>query len=345
YSGNWQSQDPNVPAVRIRTSEPVTIQNSNITSRGTLIDAFGYAANLTVRNTRGYALNPNVRGRYPGRFMDIDGFTNIVAENNYMQGTSGIYLYNYLGNHTPSQSVKILRNQALNIDGRFSDGKGGFLTGPNDNYFVQFFQSNGLHDMAGMEVAWNQVINEPGKSRVEENINIFDTTGTPSSPIRIHDNYIKGAYAADPLHPVDYTGGGIMLSDVGSSYVQAYNNQVIGTGNEGITITSGHDNSFYNNRILSSGLLPDGTPNPSQNVGSIIWNYNKEKTFTNNSGYNNLIGWMLDGQQNNEFVPDAAKWSNNQSYPGVVTPQVEAGEWTLWQSKLAKARIKVGPTR
>ena len=56
-----------VPPVSARTSQPVIIQNANIRSRGTLIDVSDCVGNLTVRNVRGHALNPNVRALYPGR--------------------------------------------------------------------------------------------------------------------------------------------------------------------------------------------------------------------------------------------------------------------------------------
>ena len=261
-----RSLNPNVPAVRIRTSQPVTIQNSIIVSRSTLIDAFDCDANLTVQNTSGYALNPNVYGQIPGRFLDVDGFSRISVYNNYLEGTSGIYLYDYLGNHAASQSVRILYNSAKNIDGRFSNGRNGFLTGSDDNQFVQFFQINGVHNLPGIEVAWNQVINDPGRSRVEESINIHDSSGTPTSPILIHNNYIQGAYAANPNRDTAYTGGGIMLSDNGTSHTRAFNNQIVSTSHQGISISSGYDNDFYNNRIISSGYLPNGRLNPAQNV-------------------------------------------------------------------------------
>src|SRR5688572_12649468 len=37
YSGNWESLDSEVPAVEVRTSEPVIITNSNIRSAGYLV--------------------------------------------------------------------------------------------------------------------------------------------------------------------------------------------------------------------------------------------------------------------------------------------------------------------
>ena len=111
--------------------------------------------------------------------------------------------------------------------------------------------------MTGAEIAWNQVVNQPGQSRPEDNISVFESSGTSSSPILIHDNYIQGAYAADPANDSSYTGGGIMLSDGSTGvlatdpgYVSAYNNIIISTSNYGIAISSGHNDTIYNNTII-----------------------------------------------------------------------------------------------
>ena len=109
YSGNWQSLDANVPAVTIKTSEPVIIENSRLRARGDLIKAPNTVGNinLTVRNTRGIGLNPNVPGKIPGRFVAVDMFKNIVVEKCFINGTSGIYLYGYQGDSSVNQSIKI----------------------------------------------------------------------------------------------------------------------------------------------------------------------------------------------------------------------------------------------
>ncbi|MBB5366407.1 NPCBM/NEW2 domain-containing protein, partial [Deinococcus humi] len=60
YRGNWQSLDPSTPAVYVKTSEPVIIEGSNLRGRGELIR--GWFMNLTVRNSNGYGMNPNVYG-------------------------------------------------------------------------------------------------------------------------------------------------------------------------------------------------------------------------------------------------------------------------------------------
>ena len=72
-------------------------------------------------------------------------------------------------------------------------------------------------------------------------------------------------------------------------------NQVVGTTNYGIQFTAGHDNVAANNRVISSGLLADGTKIAAQNVGMA----NSDATGSavangsmyNNTMHDNLIGW------------------------------------------------------
>lgn len=342
YQGIWESLDPEIPAVEIRTSEPVIIENSVVRSRGTLVNIYNYAANVTVRNTAGYGLNPDEAGQYVGRFMDVDGWASITAEYNYLQSTAGIYLANYAGDGSADQTVRILRNEARNIDGRASNGKGGWQAGsPNPDVYRQFFQINGA-TLAGAEVAWNQVVNEPGHSRVEEDINIFATNGTSDSPFLIHDNYIQGAFPADAIDARDYTGGGIMVSDIGSSYIQAFNNQIVGTGGIGLSISSGHDNSIFGNRVISSGMSPTGVVQLFSNTGIAIWNANKESTFTNNTGYDNYVAWVSKGIRNDWWAPDASNWMDNVSAAGPITRTTELAEWNLWLAKLTARAVDVG---
>ena len=373
YSGNWQSLDPNTPAVTIRTAEPVVIANSRISSRSSLIKTRIAHAKLTVRDTSGYGLNPDVRGRAPGRFLDAEGFDNIDLENNYLEGTSGIYL---LDANVGSGTVRVIANRALNIDGRKSDGQGGFLDfntrtrlsdGTTEDGFkcVQFLALDKVRHVPGMEMAWNQVINEPGRSRVEDNINIYLSSGTADSPLRIHDNYIQGAYTIKPWqgsysdgaysYDWGYSGGGILLGDgkttdpaKASSFVQAYDNQVVSTTNYGIAIDAGHDNRFSNNRIVSCGLLADGRAIAGQNVGAGIWDGYKTGplVFYDNSGDGNLSGWVRGTRRtgrNGWWVPNATSWTNNVHMAGPITRATEVAEFDRWKGKLAAAGVTVGP--
>src|SRR5438094_4486786 len=172
YVGSWESLDPNSDAVRINTNQPVDIERSRIRGTGILIDAPNNLRHnkLTVRDTSGYGLNPNVPGKAKGRFLEADYFDSLTVENCYLEGTAGMYVHGYQGDGTADQTVTILRNRAQNIDGRWSDGNGGYETGLTAYDIVQFFQYDGDADArppAGGEAAWNEGINEPYVSRVE----------------------------------------------------------------------------------------------------------------------------------------------------------------------------------
>jgi hypothetical protein len=368
YRGNWQSLDPKVAAIDIATRERVIIEYSNIRSRGPLIRSAYDRANVVVRHTRGVALNPGrplAEYRYPGRFLQLEEFESAVVENNEMIGTSGMYFRDYRGNAARGQTVKIRRNRARNIDGRYSTGPNTFSQ--DRARLVQFVQFNGVRALAGAEIAWNEVINEPGKSRPEENISIYVSSGTAASPILIHNNYIQGAYPANPTAR-PYSGGGMMLGDGGAKdlrnaagFVRAYRNVIVGTSNQGIAVSAGHDIQVFQNRVMSSGYLPDGRPIPSQNVGIYIWDLNgdrKRGTFFNNSARDNLVGWQkpLQGRTatNNVWFPDCpAVWrqgnrtvpgcGGNRSVPGRVTQTMERQEYASWLARVKAAGLELGP--
>ncbi|GGO27260.1 hypothetical protein GCM10008949_18740 [Deinococcus humi] len=360
YRGNWQSLNPRIPAVTIKTREPVIIENSNLRGRGDLIR--GFNVDLTVRNTRGYGMNPLADHAFPGRFLAVEFVFNLRAENNFMQGTSGMYVNRFQGDAAKGQTIKILRNKVQDVDGRYVD-RTGRTTG--SRYNVQAVQFNHVVRVPNIEIAWNEVVNQPGKSAPEENINLYETSGTPDSPIRIHNNYIHGAYAVDPVNDKAYSGGGIMLGDgsqkdlsVSSGYIEVYRNQIINTSNQGVAIAGGHDQHVWQNRILSTGRLPGGEIIPTANVGIYMWDIQggarqSPPTFFNNSIQDNLIGWTRfrsngNTWYNNLWTPDCTSATrsvcrNNRSWPTAITGETERGELVLWQSKLRDAKVIVGP--
>ena len=350
YTGSWESNDANVPVILIKTAEPVLIEGCTLRGRGNLIETRIEHANVTVRKTHCVGLNPNVREKSPGRFFSGESFDRVTIENNDLENTAGIYLLSYAGDFRAEHTIKILRNRALNIDGRKSDGVGGFL---NDAAEVQFVQLDKVRHLPGIEIAWNQVINQPGRSAVEDVINIYKSSGTRQSPIRIHDNYIQGAYPPDPMSK-NYSGGGILLADGSaervedaSGFVEACDNQVIDTTNYGIAISAGHDGAFHHNRILSTGMLENRKPLPAQNVGAYIWDVHHDgrrmpPTFFNNAGHENVIGWVRGERRNDWWVPDAAEWKDNVHWPGEITAASAAAERQRWDQKVQEHRLQIG---
>lgn len=349
YSGTWASDDPRVAVVSIETSEPVVIENSTLRGRGHLIISHYSQADVTIRNTRGYGGNPNIAGRATGRFASIEGFVRVTIENCTLDNTAGIYLLDSTRGTSKQQGVRIVGNRARNIDGRVSDGKGGYT----DRFdLVQFLQLDKVRRCGDVEIAWNEVLNEPGVSRVEDVINIYLSCGTDIEPIRIHDNFIRGAY---PLRPEtdQFSGGGILAGDgVGRTadddpaFIQVYENQVLDTTNYGIAISAGHDNRIERNRIVSAGVLPNGKRIAAQNVGAYVWDSHKagKAHFFNNGGSDNVIGWAKGDGRNDWWRPDAASWDGNQNWEGALVPSVYDDEWTRWQEKLNRAGVSVGAT-
>lgn len=342
YSGKWASTDPDVPAVMVITDEPVTIENSILTGPGHLVSTdFHTTTDLTVRNTYGLGQNPNEYGRPPGRFLHVESFSQLIVENNYLEGTMGIYVHRWMGGGT----VKILFNRALNVIGLWSDGAGSWLRGDSQFSYAQFVQFNSVHDIPDAEVAWNEVVNLPWQSRTEDVISMFDSSGTPDSPISVHDNFIRGSYPADPANH-SFSGGGILLGDGGGGYQEAFHNQVVSVANYGIAIAGGRHIRIARNRVVSAGLLEDGTRIASANVGIYIWNQYR-RPFGDNAGSDNVVGYVQrpsvgSAVRNDWWVPDAASWSGNRRLEGPVSQDTERAEFDRWVEKLRTANVRLG---
>jgi hypothetical protein len=363
YSGNWKSTNSNTPAVTVSTTQPVVIQNSYVTGPNDLISIPVYGNNVTIKNVIGVGVNPNVKGQPNGLFVDAQNITQLDVENCYFENVEyGIWVRGYVGNRNGTQTVTILNNRGRNIVGTVSNGSGGTLPGETNWVWGHAIQLSNMPNVPGIVIAWNEIINYPYQSLVNENINMYDAGGTSSSPALFHDNYIQGAYPYNPVTDA-YNGGGWATDGSGSdtvsnssSFNEVYNNQIVGTVNIGIELSAGHDNSAYDNRVISSGLLPNGTQIPSQNVGLSIYDVYgniQNGSMYNNNIYSNTVGWMCwaarcawDGYRNDDyFEVNTGDYGLNTSIPSnPITLQMEATEYSTWQSKTSSNGVVVGPT-
>lgn len=348
YSGNWESLDTS-PAVVIQTSEPVVIENANIRGRGPLIHGLG--TNLTVRNVRGTSLTPNILGRAAEMAIKVGDVRNLRVEGSTFTG-GGVYVHRFIGDPAAGQGIRILKNNFVNIDGRKSDGAGGY----SGSVIRQMVQFNDVTRIPTAEIAWNQNINAAGQSAGEDLINMYASSGTPSSPIRIHNNYLQGSYPANPLTD-GHSGGGILLGDGNTGnpetngYQHAFENQVISTTNYGAAIIGGYGNRMENNRVISSGRTPDGTRIAAQNVGLYVWDmYGSGAAFGMNVMQGNVSGWTKvsttgSTSQNNWWFPHGStngSVTGNNTGLGTQTLDSEKAEFARWEQKLAAAGVVVG---
>ncbi len=364
YSGNWQSTDARTPAVTVATTAPVIIENAHIRSLGGLIKTTVAGSDLIVRNSLGVAVNAAVKGQPNGIFLEVSSPVRLDVENNYIENAEGgVIVHGYTGNRDGEQTIVIRGNRARNMNGLLSDGNGGYLPGEGANRSqARFIQFDSVQSVPGIDVGWNEVINYPGRSLVEDNIEVYRSGGTPNQPLEIHDTYIQGAYPYKAAQDA-YTGGGIKTDAKpgdNAQEVPAFNsihdNQVVGTVNYGIQFAAGHDNVAANDRVISSGLLGDGTRIAAQHVG--MANADASGAAVSSSMYNNtmrdnLIGWTCwqascepEGYRQDQYFPASpADYSTNSVLTaGQITLDMENNEYQVWVNKMATAGIAVGPS-
>ncbi len=343
YSGCWQSTSFNTPAVTISTTQPVVIQDSSIKAKGFKIKEGVQDTNVTVRRTTFAGMNPNISGAATEYAIYLLNPQNVVIENNHFESTPGIHIRNMIAPRTGGITVRY--NTAHNIDARQSNGVGGYTA---NHHLRQFFQTNRAIGVP-VEVAWNQVINEPGQSAIEDNINLYLSRGTPTSPINVHDNYIDGAFPASVTGPgvtiERFSGGGILCGDGphtsdadAPAYAHCHHNQVLDTLNYGIAVSHGHHIEYDHNRAVGDS---DGVRMTAwAGVGMSCQHRDTTPSFHDNSMHDNQVAWLANGSRNDYWLSGLCVGeATNPSLPSVG----EAAEWILWQSKLASANVTLGP--
>lgn len=352
YTGNWQSVNPSIPAVQIFTTQPVTIINSRVRGPGDLILA-GSRSNLTIRESCFVGTTPSVAGTAKGSALHAFESANVIVEHCDFDavGLYGVWVQKYLGDFTASNSIAIRYNRFHNIDGRYSQ------------YSHAIILSNALA-VPGVEIAWNQIVNEPYQSQVEDSINIYDSSGTRASPMQLHDNYIQGGWKIDPTtdDAASYTGSafttdGLFQTDpnLTTSFLKIHDNQAVAFGSLGLGIAVGHDIEMYSNRVISSGQLANGANDTTSYATGIAHNNgyrnNPPGVFGNNSVHDNVSG--VRRQRNGQWerfdyyfgAPPAINSNNANFTPATAsfpTFADEANELLRWSQKLSSQGLTVG---
>jgi hypothetical protein len=294
-------------------------------------------------------------------FLSTNAPSNLDVENNYIENVrTGLVVLGSSDTQTTKPVIVVRSNRVRNVNGQRSNGKGGYLTGKSaDRVPARFLELDQVQADPNVEVGWNEVINYPEESAVSEVIRIFRSGGTANNPLDIHDTYIQGAY---PTRPADaYFGGGITTAgetgdtaQTSSAFSFIHDNQVVGTVGYGIAFVAGHDNVAANNRVISSGRLPDGTRIAAQHVGLI--NADTQSSGGagdyNNTMRDNVVGWNCwasecaqRGYRWDQYFPASPQdYSNNSVVPASITQATEDGEYLVWSGKVASSGIKVGPS-
>jgi hypothetical protein len=364
YSGNWKSTDANTPAVTITTPEPVIIQDSHVSSSSDLIKVQVKSADVTVRNSVGVALNASIKGQPNGVFLDGASPRRLDVENNYMENVrDGVSVSGYSGDRSAEQTLVVRGNRVRNLNGLLSDGAGSYLPGEGANRSSsRFLELENVQSVPGIDVGWNEVVDYPSQSLVSDVINVYRSSGTANQPLEVHDTYIQGAYPYQPAKDA-YSGGGIKTDGAAddtqenaSAFTDVHDNQVVGTVSYGIAFNAGHDNIAANNRVISSGLLADGTKIAAQRVGLSSADAHNSTTagvVYNNTMHDNVVGWTCwssscaaAGNRQDQYLPASpGDYSSNAVVSAKqITLDMEEGEYQIWLSKTTTAGVVVGPS-
>jgi chitodextrinase len=310
YSGSWESTS-SAPAIRVTTSEPVTITGRvrNLAGGDLIEVAFSAQGNVTVDHVFGYGGN--------GRFLEAENFKSVTVRNCTIDKTSGIKL----AVPAAGASVLITRNKHRNIQ-RGSSSYGNF---------VQFAEVQ----TATVDVSWNEIVNDYNQSEPEDLVSIFK-----SAHIRLHDNYFQGQYS--PNNTSSSSQNGITIEHgrgggLTSHENVVWRNQLVDTLG-GIGVFAGDRNRVYDNRVVQDGRLPDGVRLRAGTRGLSI------HSGIANEAYGNVVGFVnRHGRRGDMWFPaDPSQYVRNTRLPGKVRRATETAELRAWNTKLIAHRIRIG---
>jgi nitrous oxidase accessory protein NosD len=175
--------------------------------------------------------------------VELENCRNVLVQGNRIERIStGVYALQ-------SEGVRVVGNYVQDVRGPMPRGQ-----------MVQFDKVFG----SGNAVTDNYARNLHRRSKPEDCISLYQSSGTPASPILIARNYITG----DPQYGstgMSDSGSGIMLGDSGGSYIRCVNNVLINPGQVGIGVCGGEFISVENNTII-------GRRSDVANVGLYVWN-------------------------------------------------------------------------
>lgn len=334
YTGNYASNDQNVPAVVIATTEQVNIDRMYILHAGQGIADSVEGINLKVTNTIFQRISYVTQaGGNIGRAINSDNPSSMVVEHCDLRQTNGIWI----GGNSTCQPLRIRYNICRDV---------GYYP-PND-CCIQFFQADTMTLPAG-EIAWNHTINYHGRSQIEDNINLFKSGGASGSPLDIHHNLIDGSYASD-VQGTGHTGGGILGGDKGGSFITIRNNWVVSTTNYGCAIVGGTDNQVLDNWVVNDARDQDGVLHgPNFGNGYSVWDADNVGTMTNIVVTGNTSGWLKQSPvgstvRSDYFTPAATTLANNSSLSDPITAATEQAARDAWEAARQTAGIIVGIT-
>ena len=314
---------------RNQTIENVIISNPN----GRCVDLTG-ARDITLRNVtiRGCGTNSPLTQGYDAGLILLENASGIRIENSVIEDISAERFGHERNNAIQirsSTNVTITGTTFQNVNsdiGNKSDDKGSRsikIEGQSSSIRID---GNRFHDAgrnavqitrvrnaAGISITNNQI---SGRGRwdsdYEDMINLFSSSGTASSPIRIAGNTLRNGGPST-------SGTGIILGDGNQSsgptqHVLVENNSFIDPGHVGINLAGGENITIRSNTIVARGDVPHQTT-----TGFTINHFGYSVECKNHVVTNNRV-WVdnqhLSSGTNHTWIPGTC--TNNVSVHGNI---------------------------
>lgn len=298
---------------------------------------------VTVENCRFYGTGSQPIGTARGRALYAYKPAQLVFEHNYLLNTAGTKVEYWADNVAAANALQWRYNRVENICG----GTGGD--------YRQALQLQHVEERTGLEVAYNQIINTPNQSRVEDNFNLGESSGTSSSPLRLHHNYVQGAYPA-VASASGFTGTGLTTDAGGTDRtlrqlphnIVVEDNIFISCRNACMNIAAGYDILYQRNLCRVSGQLADGTSVGGVTNGVAIFKGQpySDAQFHNNRIVSNDINTVPSAYFRNADVGPAStalvEGNTFNTYATDCTYSQEQAAFGEWQQRLTAAQVQVG---
>ncbi len=172
--------------------------------------------------------------------------SNIRIENCYFEAIQEFCVRIMGSTEHPSRQIVVTGNDMSCLQADYTENTPWGYTADG----VQFIQVEG----PGNAITGNRCVNRPGVSYLTDFINIYCSSGTPDSPLRVDNNLLIGA-GAEGLY--NQYGCGIQINDHpadrdAGAHVWATGNVLIDPGIVGMNIDGGFDARMIDNWVLMS---------------------------------------------------------------------------------------------
>ncbi|HEY5140301.1 MAG TPA: hypothetical protein VIJ25_13440, partial [Methylococcales bacterium] len=202
--------------------------------------------------------------------ISIENSSNVmITMSNFKNLNGGVYALN-------SSSISVVANNFKNMFSTFRDSARG--------QFVQFNNVTGK----GNIVQFNKGVNELGNSYPEDAVNLFQSSGTPTSPITINNNCFSGGGPS-------LSGGGIVTGDWGGANQVVKNNTLINVGQFGIGVAGGTKIKILNNSIYGARQVG------FTNIGIYVWNQTSPPSCSDIQVERNRVDYTNSAGENNPY--------------------------------------------